>query len=127
MPPSPSPLAQHGVLSDFNVGHGGKGIVARRGKRGERYYDFRRFIRLIRVRGIFFVWIGRFGGGEGRGGLRDLARGIRPALDLFSDVYCSWIRVFRRVLIGFRAGGSFNELGITFAKTFFFLLTSPSL
>lgn len=64
MPPSPSPLAQHGVLSDFNVGHGGKGIVARRGKRGERYYDFRRFIRLIRVRGIFFVWIGRFGGGE---------------------------------------------------------------
>lgn len=65
--------------------------------------------------------------GEGRGGLRDLARGIRPALDLFCDVYCSWIRVFRRVLIGFRAGGSFNELGITFAKTFFFLLTSPSL
>lgn len=35
--------------------------------------------------------------------------------------------MFRRVLIGFRAGGSFNELGITFAKTFFFLLTSPSL
>lgn len=58
--------------------------------------------------------------GRGGGGLRDLARGIRPALDLFSDVYCSWIRVFRRVLIGFRAGGSFNELGITFAKTFFF-------
>lgn len=26
-------------------------------------------------------------GEEGR--LRDLARGIRPALDLFSDVYCS--------------------------------------
>lgn len=35
--------------------------------------------------------------------------------------------MFRRVLIGFRAGGSFNELGITFAKTFFFLLTSPFL
>lgn len=120
MPPSPSPLAQHGVLSDFNVGHGGKGIVARRGKRGERYYDFRRFIRLIRVRDFNFLRLDWSVRGRGGGGLRDLARGIRPALDLFSDIYCSWIRVFRRVLIGFRAGGSFNELGITFAKTFFF-------
>lgn len=34
-PPSPPSPAQHGVLSDFNVGHGGK-VSSRRRRRGKR-------------------------------------------------------------------------------------------
>lgn len=74
-------------------------VVVVENARRERYYDFRRFIRLIPVRGIFFVLdCGWFGGG---GGDYEASRGGFVLLDVF---IVPWIRVFRCVFNRFSSG-----------------------
>ena len=77
-PPSPN-MASY-LISTLAMG--GKKVSAAR--RGKRYYDFRRFIRLIRVRGIFFRFDWSVWGTEGGGDYETL--GFVPR-----DVYCSCV------------------------------------